>query len=759
MKYTKIKTYRVHLKTFTFLLFLLTRIAYCFPQDSSDYVNKGWALRGEKKYEEAYKTIEECITKFSSEADKLAKSLSDFPPKGKENQYKAMNDIATCYFIKGEALRDEGKAEESKQAFQTIVERYPYSQAFDPRGWFWGLKETAEKAINQIDRKTEEEKPDIIEKQTKVRLYDYGSEFPVDYLKYGKFTNVGTKEYKYDITNPIGLAKATGEGVYPNTTSVKFDPEYTKIKKQLFQIDHWKIFNSRDLNTAFYKWNVASESPAEKQFYIAEILERSGLIKQAVKAYYATLVHFPSSYSWTYWHTPWYVAKAAIYRIKYLLKNNPKLKLKLEDADIRIINGYDNNVRNDVFVVNPGRLVRKSFWNRKTKKRKLDKMSKEEGQNVKLVQHENGDWQLIVNNKPFLIKGITYSPTRVGESPDTGTLQNWMTQDINENGIIDAPYESWVDKNKNNLQDNNENIVGDFKLMREMGVNAIRLYYQPFPLDKKIMRELYEEYGIYVMLGDFLGKYALGSGADWEEGTDCDNSLHKKNMLESVKNMVLEFRDEPYILIWIIGNENVYGLGCNADKKPESFFKFANEAALLIKSLDPQNRPIAIASGDTLFLDVFAENCPDIDIFGTNSYRGKYGFLDLWDEVKRTTNKPAMITEYGAPAYAKGYSNEEREAYQADYHKGCWLDIVSNSAGYEAGNAVGGIVFEWIDEWWKAYEPAYHDKKGLFSGPFLDGYMHEEWLGICGQGDGANSPYLRRLRKAYYKYKELWKKK
>jgi hypothetical protein len=81
---------------------------------------------------------------------------------------------------------------------------------------------------------------------------------------------------------------------------------------------------------------------------------------------------------------------------------------------------------------------------------------------------------------------------------------------------------------------------------------------------------------------------------------------------------------------------------------------------------------------------------------------------------------------------------------------------MDNSVGRGAGCALGGIAFEWLDEWWKAYEPAYHDRKGLFSGPFLDGYMHEEWLGICGQGDGSKSPYLRELKKAYYAYQELW---
>ena len=158
------------------------------------------------------------------------------------------------------------------------------------------------------------------------------------------------------------------------------------------------------------------------------------------------------------------------------------------------------------------------------------------------------------------------------------------------------------------------------------------------------------------------------------------------------------------------------------------------------------------------FLDIFGKNCPNVDIFGTNAYRGKYGFGFFWQDVKEYSDKPAMLTEYGAPSLALGYSNEEAEDFQAEYHKGTWQDIMNNSFGKGMGNSLGGVVFEYLDEWWKAYEPGYHDRKGLFAGPFLDGYMHEEWLGVCGQGDGKSSPFLRELKKAYFTYKDLWTK-
>ena len=737
----------------------------CSAEDgSSDYVNKAWARLGKREFSEVYTLVDECIKKYSSRAQEQAKILGSFPTKGEEDNFKIMNDVATCYFIKGEAFIREGKTEEAKVVFTEVIDKYPYAQSFDPRGWYWSIKEKSEITLKKLEtgrvEEEEEEEEAII---SEIKLYDRGEEFPVNYARYGKFQNIGEENYKYVIINPIGLAKAAGEGIYPNSNSVKFDPGFAKARKILFKIDHWKIANGRDLSTAFYKWNIAPEPEALKQFIRAELLERSGLIKHAIKGYYAILVHFPRSYGWTYWHTPWYVGKAALYRLKYLLANNPQLDLTLEAGEIKIINGYDNDVRNDIFLVDPGKLRSLTFWEKKFvfggcgKKRKgWGRIVETKGDKVKLVKYDSGDWQLLVDNKPFMIKGMTYGPTRVGESPDDGTMQNWTTQDLNKNSIIDSPYESWVDKDRNNQQNKGEIAVGDFQLMKEMGVNTLRLYHQPFELNKEILRQMYQKYGIYILMGDFLGKYALGSGADWQEGTDYDNPEHQKNMLKSVEKMVQEFKDEPYVLIWLLGNENVYGFGCNADKKPESFFKFANKAAQRIKSLDPQKRPVAIASGDMLYLDLFAKNCPDIDIFGANCYRGRYGFLDFWDEVKRVTDKPAMITEYGTSSYAKGYSQEESENYQARYHKDCWTNILCNSSGFGAGNALGSFVFEWLDEWWKAYEPAYHDKKGVAAGPFLDGYYHEEWFGLCGQGDGKKSPYLRELKPAYFTYKELW---
>jgi beta-glucuronidase len=169
---------------------------------------------------------------------------------------------------------------------------------------------------------------------------------------------------------------------------------------------------------------------------------------------------------------------------------------------------------------------------------------------------------------------------------------------------------------------------------------------------------------------------------------------------------------------------------------------------------------VAIANGDVLHLDVYAQNAPDIDMFGANLYRGEGGFQSFWQNVKNLTDRPAFVTEYGSPAYVYCKTSQEAEQLQSDYLVSCWEDIEENSV-FEAGagNAIGGILFEWSDEWWKGYEPSLHDTKGLWIGPFPDGYMHEEWLGVCGQGDGKLSPFLRQLRTSYFSHQKIWRKK
>ncbi|MDA9773228.1 hypothetical protein N9B66_02780, partial [Flavobacteriaceae bacterium] len=197
------------------------------------------------------------------------------------------------------------------------------------------------------------------------------------------------------------------------------------------------------------------------------------------------------------------------------------------------------------------------------------------------------------------------------------------------------------------------------------------------------------------------------------------------------------------------------------EKYGRPMYKLMNLAAKKIKELD-SNHPVAICNGDDLFIDIVAEECRDIDIFGVNSYRGA-SFTNLFKTVKETLNKPLLFTEFGADAF-NAISSKEDQRSQANYLLKNWKEIYENAAGmgkYE--NTIGGFTFQFSDGWWKydfdhRKNVSKHDTiatwaNGGYSVDLEEGKnnMNEEWFGVCAKGPTDNKGlYNLYPRAAYY---------
>ena len=59
---------------------------------------------------------------------------------------------------------------------------------------------------------------------------------------------------------------------------------------------------------------------------------------------------------------------------------------------------------------------------------------------------------------------------------------------------------------------------------------------------------------------------------------------------------------------------------------------------------------MAIANGDLQYIDIIAEECQGLDVFGTNVYRG-ISARDLFQVVDDKLGIPVMFTEFGADAF------------------------------------------------------------------------------------------------------------
>lgn len=418
----------------------------------------------------------------------------------------------------------------------------------------------------------------------------------------------------------------------------------------------------------------------------------------------------------------------------------------------------------------------------------LSSFAQEEGaprvEKVSVVQRDDGAWELRVAGKPYFIKGYVFSPTKIGEDAAQATQSDWMLYDDDNDGRNDAAYQSWVDRNRNNKQDPDEKIVGDFALLKEGGVNTIRVYHMPSaqPVlgdlyqhdagialqynhapNKELLRALYRDYGIRVIIGNFTGSWTIGSGATWEEGTDYTNPQHRENIKKSVKAMVMDHKDEPYVLFWLLGNENNIASWsqCNANTEPEAYASLVGELVDMVHALDPAH-PVAVSEGDNFTtLRLYPKYAPNIDILAYNTYRPGYSLGSLFKTVKKIFDRPIYIAETGLFAYQQGKG--EDEALQKKFIAGSWKAINSHAAWSLnsnedeslTGNAIGVTFFDWLDRWYMDGSPLIHNPGTRFWSESPDKLRHEEYFGVMSMGNGSD--WLMRQPRAAYQYlKDEW---
>lgn len=380
-----------------------------------------------------------------------------------------------------------------------------------------------------------------------------------------------------------------------------------------------------------------------------------------------------------------------------------------------------------------------------------DNISKNTLKKVSVKKLPEGSFQLLVGDKPYFVQGVVYSPMPIGQ---------------------DHYYNFWGDAKKPWLVDG--------RLMKAMGVNTIR-FYEPGknPQEvKKVMRDLYKHFGIRTVLGHYLKFW------DYPSANYSDFYTQKK-IREEVIEMVKAYKDEPALLFWTLGNENNYSFDQDVNPwsneelerienpntkrlaKARIYYTFINDLAKTIHQLD-SNHPVAMGNGELASLEVANEVCDGIDIFGGIVYRGKT-FGSFFRQLKSKFNKPNCFLEFGCDSY-NAYTKREDQDNQAQYLKSQWQDIAKNaSSKIGTGNSLGGFVFEWEDEWWKAadqYKEGWkvHDITGGWSNPAyydskVDYNMNEEWWGVVSiSPEIKNGVNKRTPRKAYYTLKDLWRK-
>lgn len=373
-----------------------------------------------------------------------------------------------------------------------------------------------------------------------------------------------------------------------------------------------------------------------------------------------------------------------------------------------------------------------------------------QAQNAVSVKKTDDGYRIAADGKEFFINGMNWDYFPIGTN---FSYSLWKQP----NDVIKAALDY------------------EMPLLKNMGVNTIRQYTGVPP---KWISYIYETYGIYTVLNHSFGRYGLTlKGGKWAPNTDYSDPQVRELLLKETKDMVSQYKATPGVLVFLLGNENNYGLfwrGAETENIPLQdrkstkdayyLYKLFNDAAKEMKAVD-SSHPIAICNGDLLFLDIIAKECPDIDILGINVYRG-LSFGDLFDKVKKEYGKPVMLTEFGADAF-NAQTNAEDQEYQAKCLASNWREIYANASGLGlAGNSTGGFTFQFSDGWWKTGQTIGlddHDVTASWSnGGYLNDYkagennMNEEWFGICAKGKtNERGVYELYPRAAYYALKDM----
>ncbi|MBN2097134.1 MAG: hypothetical protein JW714_01500 [Candidatus Omnitrophica bacterium] len=380
------------------------------------------------------------------------------------------------------------------------------------------------------------------------------------------------------------------------------------------------------------------------------------------------------------------------------------------------------------------------------------KLRPEVDEKISVRKNAKGEFKLLVGTRPYLIKGVVYQPVPIGQSHQ---------------------YNFWTDPAKPWRE--------DAPLMRRMGVNTVR-FFQPgadAAETREVIGELYHSFGIRSILGHWMDYWKPGNYAD-------DN--YRQKLTQDVLEMVNAYKDQEGILLWILGNENNLSWHSGARiswstpeveeiedpykqemAKARIYYSLVNQIAREIKKVDPKH-PVALGNADIYALEIAKEACPDIDLVALTAYRGK-SFGNLWREIKQKLDKPILIMEFGCDSF-NAQTGQEDQMAQATFLTSQWRDIQRNiSGGSGEGNALGGCIFEWNDEWWKHDEfmPASwyaHDTVGDWSsGAYYfdisapnNMNVNEEWWGIVELSPELEQGINKRIpRQAYFELQKLWK--
>ncbi|GAB3954030.1 discoidin domain-containing protein [Kribbella albertanoniae] len=270
------------------------------------------------------------------------------------------------------------------------------------------------------------------------------------------------------------------------------------------------------------------------------------------------------------------------------------------------------------------------------------------------IAGSQGNWQLLVNDNPWVVKGLTWGP------PPTEAAQRLPE-------------------------------------LKAIGVNTVRTW--GTDASSKTLFDAAAANGMRVVAGYWLQPGGgPGSGGCANYVTDTD---YKTTMLAEIRRWTTEYKDNPGVLIWNVGNESVLGLqncysGAELEQQRIAYATFVNDAAKAIHAIDP-NHPVTSTDAWTGAWPYYKQYSPDLDLLAVNSYGHVCQVKQDW--INGGYNKPYILTEGGpageweVPNDANGVPDQPTDLQKRDGYLQAWNCITGH-----AGVALGATLFHYGSE-------------------------------------------------------------
>jgi hypothetical protein len=250
------------------------------------------------------------------------------------------------------------------------------------------------------------------------------------------------------------------------------------------------------------------------------------------------------------------------------------------------------------------------------------------------VQNVGGKYQLLVNGKPFYIKGagLEFGNQEKLAAHGGNSFRTWRTENGRESGqqVLDRAHKN----------------------------------------------------GLYVMMGLEVARE--------RHGFDYSNPEDVARQLATIKAEVLKYKDHPALLLWGIGNE------LNLDSKNPKVWDAVNEISKMIHEVDPNHPTTTSLAGISKGLvEQIKTRAPDLDLLCVQMYADIVNLPRYLPETGWTG--PYIVTEWGATGHwevgktAWGAPIENDSTVKAEFYRKRYEIAIAS----DQKQCLGSYVFLW----------------------------------------------------------------